>query len=424
MDAAKFTTRSREADRGRPAFRHQGRQHPHRADPPAGRAPARDRRDQPIPDRQRRRRRVRPDGEGRGADGGAPQSQWRDRAAAGRLRGADARARVCARPRHVHEGRLRRHRAPAHRAGLGREPRPEAPAGRRTDRRRAARRPHRRPRQPQGHQPGGGVDVRGAREVLRRPDRGSPRGATRPGDRQGRRDQARHPGAVPSYEEQPGADRRARGRQDCGGRGPRPARRGRRRTRLPQGPPPPVARPGRDGGGREVPRRVRGAAQGRARGDQGRRRPDHHVHRRAAHRRRRRRGRRLRHGRRQHAQADAGAWRAAHDRRHDPRRVPRADREGPRAGAPVPAGVRRRTECRGHHPDPAGHPGEVRGAPRRADHRRRARGCRDPVRPLHHRAPAPGQGDRPDRRGRRHDSGWRSSRRRRRSTSSAGRSSG
>ncbi len=213
-------------------------------------------------------------------------------------------------------------------------------------------------------------------------------------------------------------------RQDCGGRGARPARRGRRRTRLPQGPPPPVARPGRDGGGREVPRRVRGAAQGRARGDQGRRRPDHHVHRRAAHRRRRRRGRRLRHGRRQHAQADAGAWRAAHDRRHDPRRVPRADREGPRAGAPVPAGVRRRTECRGHHPDPAGHPGEVRGAPRCADHRRRARGRRDPVRPLHHRAPAPGQGDRPDRRGRRHDSGWRSSRHRRRSTSSAGRSSG
>ena len=49
-----------------------------------------------------------------------------------------------------------------------------------------------------------------------------------------------------------------------------------------------LARPGRDGGRREVPRRVRGAAQGRPRGDQGRRRPDHHVHRRAAHRRRRR----------------------------------------------------------------------------------------------------------------------------------------
>ncbi len=47
----------------------------------------------------------------------------------------------------------------------------------------------------------------------------------------------------------------------------------------------------RDGRRREVPRRVRGAAQGRARRDQGLRRPGRHVHRRAAHRRRRRRER-------------------------------------------------------------------------------------------------------------------------------------
>ena len=62
--------------------------------------------------------------------------------------------------------------------------------------------------------------------------------------------------------------------------------------------------------GREVPRRVRGAAQGRARGDQGRRGRAHPLHRRAAHdrRRRRRRGRRRR---REHAQADARARRAA-----------------------------------------------------------------------------------------------------------------
>ena len=32
---------------------------------------------------------------------------------------------------------------------------------------------------------------------------------------------------------------------------------------------------------------------------------------------------------------------------------------------------------RGHHPDPARHPGEVRGAPRRPDHRRRAGRRRD-----------------------------------------------
>ena len=61
---------------------------------------------------------------------------------------------------------------------------------------------------------------------------------------------------------------------------------------------------------REVPRRVRGAAQGRARGDHGRRGRDHPVHRRAAHDRRRGRGRGRRR-RREPAQADAGARRAA-----------------------------------------------------------------------------------------------------------------
>ena len=57
---------------------------------------------------------------------------------------------------------------------------------------------------------------------------------------------------------------------------------------------------------REVPRRVRGAAQGRADRDPRRRGPGDHLHRRAAHRRRRGRDRRLLDGRRQHAQADAG----------------------------------------------------------------------------------------------------------------------
>ena len=58
-----------------------------------------------------------------------------------------------------------------------------------------------------------------------------------------------------------------------------------------------LARPRRDGGRREVPRRVRGAAEGRARRDQGQRRAGRHVHRRAAHRGRRRRDRRGRDGR-------------------------------------------------------------------------------------------------------------------------------
>ena len=107
-----------------------------------------------------------------------------------------------------------------------------------------------------------------------------------------------------------------------------------------------------DGRGLEVPRRVRGAAQGRAQGDRRLRRRGHHVHRRAAHDRRRRR-RRRRGRRRQHDQADARARRAAHDRRDHARRVPQVHREGRRARAPVPAGVRGRAVGRGHDRDPA-----------------------------------------------------------------------
>ena len=96
---------------------------------------------------------------------------------------------------------------------------------------------------------------------------------------------------------------------------------------------------GLHGGRRQVPGRVRGAAEGGAEGDHRRRGRGHHLHRRAAHHRRRRCGRRG-HGRRQHDQADAGPRRAAPDRRHHPRRVPQAHREGRRPRAPVPAGVR------------------------------------------------------------------------------------
>ena len=99
---------------------------------------------------------------------------------------------------------------------------------------------------------------------------------------------------------------------------------------------------GLDGRRREVPRRVRGAAQGRPQGDHRLRRPGRHVHRRAAHDRRRRRDRRGRDGRRQHDQADARPRRAADGRRHHARRVPPAHREGPGAGAPLPAGAGRR----------------------------------------------------------------------------------
>ena len=68
------------------------------------------------------------------------------------------------------------------------------------------------------------------------------------------------------------------------------------------------ARPGRAGRRRQVSRRVRGAAQGRAQGSDRRRGRDHPVHRRAAHRRRRGRGARARWT---PATCSSRCWRAA-----------------------------------------------------------------------------------------------------------------
>ena len=81
-------------------------------------------------------------------------------------------------------------------------------------------------------------------------------------------------------------------------------------------------------------------------------------------------------GRRQHAQAAARPRPAAHDRRHHARRVPQAHREGRRPRAPLPAGVRRPADRRGHDRDPPRAQGALRGAPRRAHPGRRARRAR------------------------------------------------
>ena len=124
--------------------------------------------------------------------------------------------------------------------------------------------------------------------------------------------------------------------------------------------------------GLEVPRRVRGAAEGGAHRDQGERGPRRPLHRRAAHDRRRRRGR-GRGRRREPAQADARARRAALRRRDDARRVPQAHREGRGARAPLRAGLRRRAVGRGHDRDPARPEGALRGASRRPHPRRGAR---------------------------------------------------
>ena len=158
------------------------------------------------------------------------------------------------------------------------------------------------------------------------------------------------------------------------------------------------ARPGRARRRREVPRRVRGAAEGRAQGDHGVGRPDHPLHRRAAHGRRRRRGRGL-DRRVEHAQADAGARRAAHDRRDHARRVPQVHREGRRPRAPVPAGRRRRADGRGHDQHPARAARALRDPPRRAVQGRGAGRGGGALAPLHRRPLPARQGDRPRRRG-------------------------
>ena len=161
-------------------------------------------------------------------------------------RGGDAKAR----------GRLRLHRAPPARAG-------RRPA------RRARRRAKGRARLAARHLPGSRGLLPGPGEVRPRPDRAGRAGQARPGDRARRRDPPRHPGALTAHEEQPGPDRRARRRQDRDRRGPRAAHRRRRRPGGPEGQARVGARHRRAARRLEVPRRVRGAAEGRAQRDQG-----------------------------------------------------------------------------------------------------------------------------------------------------------
>ena len=237
------------------------------------------------------------------------------------------------------------------------------------------------------------------RPARHQPHRARPGRQARPGHRPREGDRAGHPDPLAPQEEQPGADRRARRRQDGHRRGPRPSDRRRRRPGDPaeQARPDPRHRLARRR--HEVPRRVRGAPQEDHRGA-----PEHErrgpLHRRAPHARRRRRGRgRDRRG--EHPQAAAVARRAPVHRRDDARRVPQVHRarRGPRA--PLPAGhgrgadarADRSTSCMGireryeqHHKVTI------------TDDGREGRGR--PVDPLHHRPPPAGQGDRPHRRGR------------------------
>ena len=311
---------------------------------------------------------------------------------------------------------LRRHRAPAARPaargeghrGPGahrrrREPRAEPRGDAAPARERHAADVGR--RQPSGSQPALGAQVREevqdarARPLLPRPHPARRRGPARSDDRPGQGDRARHGDPGAPEEEQSGAHRRARRRQDGHRRGAGAAHRQRALPRRAARPPRALARHGGGHRRHQVPRPVRGAAQGgdeRDRAEQA----DHPVHRRAAHAGRRRRGRR-RDRRLQHAQARARARRAAVRRRVHAQRVPQVHREGRRARAPLPDRRRRAAHGRRDGRDPQGPPEEVRGPPPDQHSRRDARRGGGAVGALHHRPVPAGQGDRRDRRGRR-----------------------
>ena len=165
------------------------------------------------------------------------------------------------------EGRrlLRHRRAAAAGAGHGegRQDR-EDPRRRRRHAADAQRRDRGDPQGPHRRFRLGREPVRRAEEIRPRPHRRSPRGQARPGHRPRRGNPPHHPGALPPHQEQPGADRRARRRQDRDRRGPRAPHRQWRRAGEPEGQAAAGARHGRADRRREISRRVRGAAEGRA----------------------------------------------------------------------------------------------------------------------------------------------------------------
>ena len=73
---------------------------------------------------------------------------------------------------------------------------------------------HQHPRVAARHEPEPRRHLPGARALRPRPDRAGPPGQARSGHRPRRGDPPRHPGPAPPHQEQPGAHRRARRRQD------------------------------------------------------------------------------------------------------------------------------------------------------------------------------------------------------------------
>ncbi len=82
--------------------------------------------------------------------------------------------------------------------------------------------PDRDPGEPAGDQPGPRSDLRSSRTVRTGPDRDGSPAEARPGHWSGRRDQASHPGALATDQEQPGPHRRAGRWQDGHRRRTRP----------------------------------------------------------------------------------------------------------------------------------------------------------------------------------------------------------
>ena len=219
----------------------------------------------------RPRRRRRPEAQDRAREGDRAPAQGR---------GPGRRDRRLARPRQPpepHRPRGDQARRPVHRLGTlpagprrrqGRH-RPAAegarahPQGARGRDRRGARRRRRR-------LAGSRRAARGAEEIHHRPHRARAPRQARPGDRPRRRDPPHHPDPPAPHQEQPGADRRAGRGQDGDRRGPRAAHRQRRSPRNAQEQARAVARHGGAPGRHQVPRRIRGAPEGRAEGHCGR----------------------------------------------------------------------------------------------------------------------------------------------------------
>ena len=234
-------------------------------------------------------------------------------------------------PGHDAAGRGEFHQ-PRHRQGAGPRPAParcRAPA--------AGPREPEREEKPSRPRPGRAV------QLLRQPQQEGDGGQDRPADRPRERDRAHDPDPVPPHQEQPALCRRSRRRQDRDRRGPGQADRRGRRARGAGEVHHLRARHGRAAGRHPLPRRLRGAAEGRGDGAGSPAARDA-VHRRDPHRDRRRRDQRRRDGCVEPAEARARLRHAALHRQHDLQGIPQLLREGPRAGAPVPEDRRQRAD--------------------------------------------------------------------------------